>query len=103
MTPFAFAHFFSTCSSPSNSLVIRQTMGHHSRRMHKPLKRSQNGAQAIREITLVQVILLAGLADIDNNVCDSGELAHHYLTLFLALLHFLVSQLSEYVIIGGKI
>jgi hypothetical protein len=27
LTPFAFAHFFSTCSTPSNSLVVRQTMG----------------------------------------------------------------------------
>jgi hypothetical protein len=78
-------------------------MGQHSRRMHEPLKRTQDGAQAIREISLVQTILLAGLANIDDNVCDSGKLAHHYFTLFLALLYFLVSQLSEYFIIGGNI
>ena len=60
--------------------------------MHKPLKRTQNDAQAIREIPLVQIISLAGLPDIDNNVRDSGKFVHHYFTLVLALLHFLVSQ-----------
>ena len=67
--------------------------------MHKPLKRTQNGAQAIREIFLVQPILLAGLANIDNNVCNSGNLASYNSTLLFALLHFLVSQSSKYVII----
>ena len=102
LTPFAFAHFFSTCSTPASSLLIRQTMEQHSRRMHEPLKRTQNGAQAIRKISLVQTIPLAGLADINNHVRDSGKLVHHSFTLFLALLHFLLSQLSEYVIIGGN-
>ena len=102
LTPFAFAHFFSTCSTPASSLLIRQTMEQHSRRTHKPLKRTQNGAQAIRKISLVQTVPLAGLADIDNNVRDSGKLMHYYFTLFLALLHLLLSQLPEYVIIEGN-
>ena len=94
LTPRVFAHFLSTWSTPASSLLSRQTMERHSRRMHKPLKRTQNDAQAIREIPLVQIISLAGLPDIDNNVRDSSKLVHHYVTLFLALLHFLVSQFA---------
>ena len=48
------------------------------------------------------MIPLTGLADFDNNVCNSGELAHHYFTLFLVLLRFLVTLLSERVDFRGN-
>ncbi len=43
----------------------------------KPLKRTQNSEQTSRDIFLIQVVLSAHLADVDNDTRDSGELAHH--------------------------
>jgi hypothetical protein len=58
--------------------------------------RIQNGAEAKREISLAQVMPFAQLSDVDDDARDSGEFALQNLVLFLVVLYFLATGLSEY-------
>jgi hypothetical protein len=40
-------------------------------------------------------MVFARLADIDNDLRDSGKFVHHYFALLFVLLHFLEMQPSE--------
>ena len=53
------------------------------------MKGLQYCAETVREIFFSQATCLAQLSYTDDDVCASGELIHHCVPFFLALLHFL--------------
>lgn len=65
--------------------------------------RTQNGAEASREIFLIQAVLFAQLSHADDDARDSGELALQNFVLCFVVLYFLVTDPSEYGIIRGNI
>lgn len=58
--------------------------------------RIQDGAEANREIFLVQIMPFAQLSDVDDDARDSGEFALQNLVLFFVVSYFLATGLSEY-------
>ena len=53
------------------------------------MKRLQYSAQTARKIFFDKAMSLAQLSYTDNNIRASGELIHHRIPFFLALLYFL--------------
>ena len=76
---------------------------HDSHRRDEPLKRTQNSPQTSWQFFFGQVMPFAQLADVDNDLRDSSELAHHDFALLFVLLHFLETHSSEQGIVRGNV